>query len=1663
MDRDLFEGVTSLEQLAAKAIELESARFPPQVWHGAAIARTIDPTLYLQLSGSAERSPSFEEFVTHPDLTVVDASARVFRLRDLARERILPELAENKSGLEAITERLWEHSLTSGDPLEKLATLIVTHPKFGEMYFDTEYQSADEAFDLSRCDSLLDILRERAILLTPRLNEKLVAREHYLSSRLLFLDDFYRTATYFERRKLLDRFRALIAPGKRDGLASAKWLLNIHGKGGTGKTMFLRWVLARHCIPERSMMRTPVARFDIDMVYRALLVRQPWLALLSIASQLSSQLPGARFSSLQGPNETALRNRLHNRSPASRAEDEHTLLETGARLKDVVEESFCSGLGGERAVLIFDTVEELSLHHPAVLGNLLSMLNRIHQRCPGLRIVFSGRYPIFVGGRTLPGLSKKVRTQLTQGCDKPLLIGPMRADESRRYLTDVRRVGTDQPLTDIVKVAKGNPFTLALFADLASARTLTAEEVKTSNVAFAYLIERIIDRIPDEAERADDTEYERKRKRTQSGLRWLLRYAVVRRRLTKKFAVAVLADFVREEIRGDTGRDDETNLEPAGSRYINVRPWKRFGLPIEFDDVWSALESYAGSSSWVSSSGGELELQSEVIVPMRQLLTQNTKKYPIWLELNQKAAEYFEGLARKGKSVGNRLGDALYHRYQAEGQEAGQWWLRYLKRCYGLDGNYLSAVQELADSLFNSDYLDDERRPVNHFTNVPIIDEATLAHAAVESFLALALQEMRWPDKNQPMRSNMSERISDVLRYGHGRSDARARLVAFAAHARGIELPPGIGTPSAVEPGELKSPDEQAATALLVGSAPDLDLDERRAWYAKALTISESAPGCFFPPYFVRSLLATVEVLKGDANKAFDTLHRSVTEAVHANAPSLEISDLMLRAGDLGYTLGRWRDVESLAKRVRLLSSPAHEQATGWVVRLALDRYDYDEATAIIRRLDTNTEPVRHECAADLAAALFRFSDADREYASAWSGYLKLGYTHFAARVLLKHARYTLDVLGAPQRVRRLLDPLAGARVSPEPMINFELRLLLARQYARLGDTARARRSFAQAFALVTQHRLPVARAKATATLLAEGVGTPADVETFARMLRTASAPPKLAALRAFQTSSVNVGTPIDVDLPETSRDMLPQDKLSILAALIFFGFEDRALELLRILSSDYSNDFDVLAGVLRLGRRISPSALAPPDNWTDIWIRRANADPSYAGVVLLEEAERLAAARSTAAAQDLVALAKPFLSELPSDSRWHKLLSHLEALHQVSGNAAANLKRLSRHELLSPDTLLHIELNSDEGQLQVIGQDSVRTSRVSDGGITLRSLISAARTNDLYPEEVASILNEGTGLERVEREVKSILGDGSRFGVANDAVAIETEVSALAAVPWEFARCGAYRFYRTSRWRSPHLETIRYLERAIDVLEVRKDMFGPSAWSEFVTALGGSKNFRSWLLAHIPPRHDTPRVLILEPGAETQRRERRGYEAAGLSVSRFYHRFGFTVDRVPLNLKMLVSTLQRVTPSILHIATSIGEARTPREAFVGGDYGELIRAEELTRAFRFFKGDSPLVILDVVDDPFERGRALLLRNAFAARLSGEATRGVLGIGPYPEDRVAPALEVLLPILKLKNLAIGDLHRRFWDGMEQRFAGDRMEHRFAPALFTADPDLPVWD
>jgi hypothetical protein len=221
------------------------------------------------------------------------------------------------------------------------------------------------------------------------------------------------------------------------------------------------------------------------------------------------------------------------------------------------------------------------------------------------------------------------------------------------------------------------------------------------------------------------------------------------------------------------------------------------------------------------------------------------------------------------------------------------------------------------------------------------------------------------------------------------------------------------------------------------------------------------------------------------------------------------------------------------------------------------------------------------------------------------------------------------------------------------------------------------------------------------------------------------------------------------------------------------------------------------------------------------------------------------------------------------------------------------------------------------------------------------------------------------------------------------------------------------------------------------------------------VNSLGGVGAFRKELLQRLKPRNPIG-VLILQADAEAERQRRSGYGYAGVRLEEEYLQRGFQVIRRPLRIEWLSELGQGARPSVAHISAAIGESFVPREVYLtGGDSGEPIRTEALSRVFAAWPENQlrPFVILDIVDNPFDAGRTLLLRNAFAAHLFLEATRGVLAIGPYPSDSLSRIIRSFIMNMGMESAAIADLHTRLWS-----LVGNPR-----PSLFTLDPDLPVWD
>ena len=1697
MNSGPFQGINTLEDLALRVYAKRVAEFPERIWNGILLAGQIDAGLYEFLRGKSTEAPDFEAFIKQPDVVPIDAAAGAYRLHSAMAESYLRRLHRDDSSLKDLSKEILDYCASSQRPADELTLRAFTDLSQARKYFQTRYKEADEKFDLARCEALIAHLRER-IFLFPELAPDLEQCEDYLETRVQFGEDFYRTVSHLKRDSLLKEVSGFIKGRKR--------LMNIYGRGGAGKTVFLRWLIARQLVPEGSDIRRPVARIDIDFLHRALLIEQPWLVLLSIAAQLRTQFPGRPFMDLMGPEEIALRNRLHNRGPGLRASDAASLQVTGILQQPVIEDKFCAVVGKRQVLVIIDTVEELSLHYPAILASLLGLIERVQKRCEEFKVILSGRYPVFDSRRPLIGLSDAQRADLSKACGEAVQVTAFEPREAEDFLINVRGLSpNEQPIAEIVKVSRGNPFTLALFADLASSRILDKEEVRASNVQFAYLIERIIDRIPDEEVDDTDSTDEAERKRIQSSLRWLLRYGAVSSRLTKAFARDVVFPFVQPAAAGEGLVDDPNDLKLAGSKYDGTARWHARGQA-PFEKVWTALQSYAGSSSWISGSGDELQLQPEIIVPMRQLLTQNPERFPIFRLLNEAAANDFENQA-SGERVGEALSQALLHRLQAEGAAGIRWFDIYLKRCRAADDS-LTAVRELAESLFGDDYRDDEGKPIKYAKDEPLIGTPALAVAALESVLASAMQQVRNPELKQPnLRSNMESRYRDLIQYADTKDSTRFRLARFAAGVLGIagHLP----YMPIVEPEELEDTTEKIFAALLLARIADSAMStdpsaefkvNLRAVMGLALDLGHQqserpkgtgdTPKPVFEPYFIQSEWIRLDLRSRNSEEAFKGYAEALDTALRAQADPTEISELMLKTGDLGYPLGHWNEIESLATQVQELPFPAHEEATGWLIRLAIDRFDFDRAEALAQQSQTTISAARQEFLADAAAGHFRFGEVEDRYPSARDEYLKLRYSSAASMVLLKHARFILEAVGAPMRSTRMIEPLAGSKVFPEPIVELELNLLRMRQFAATGQRNVARSLYSQARLLIEREpRLPREYGLiAMATLLAEGLGEAADEEEFAAQFIEATDGVRLAAMRPFYYGMPGVRCQSAVEFPEHIKIPEGCEPMGIwaAAAFVFFRRDQEARMHLNVLNEVLA-DFYLRAAIHRVDGRLSS-----PSTWLfEVWLEECTElerhHREHAAVLLVEHAEKLLALHDSTEAREACAVVRPLSSIFPDDSSWRIRLNQLESkLDESSNTQAAVIREIETYgadKLLRPTVTITIAVDVVSEELQLEGRSkepglSEVTHRVQ-GTKTSKTLVSAAREADLYPFEYArKVGNKGSafmlwfarnwlrltgriietsGDEILREELAEIWPQPAVSPQGFDDTSIDCPQAAVSAIPWELMRRGSARFYRTARGL-PLIDTVRYLQRAVETMGLAgaDETQTQSGYEQLVATVNGADGFRGALRNKRLPRFPQ-RALLLTADAEVQRQRRESYGASGNRLEDIYHGEGLRAQSLPLDAESIRNfEASGDYPSIVHISALMAETFTPREVLLStGENSEPIRIEMLAKLFSRWPSSQlrPFVILEATDNPYDPGRALLLRNALATRIFVECTRGVLAIGPYAKESLSPTIQLLLGGLRDRGEAIGDLHVKFWSKVPNP----------APALFTLDPDLPVWE
>lgn len=527
-------------------------------------------------------------------------------------------------------------------------------------------------------------------------------------------DAWYRTRRYVARQQVHQWFFELLAPeGKR--------ILEIHAPGGSGKTMSLRWLIASHSIARRR----PIAHLDFDQLLGRL--QLPWQLLLRCAEQLDRQLAGGPFASLIAEGQD-LEESLRSRRGRPESLDESQL----ASFADDFPRRFgriLATVSAEVVTIVVDTFEEAMIRSLTPVPAFVAMLVRFAEACPGLRLILSGRYPLGHRGfestlaKEFPAEYLFYAAQLRRE-EMPLFD----RQEAGAYLAR-RGVALGEGQLDTVLGRAGaldekgerrlSPFYLALLADLIEHRG-PRQEIDVllqdlDHVRLIHLIERVISRID------------------SVGVRWLVRYGSVPRRLTREFFDAVLVPHLRQVHQGswqqdDPRRDRLPELLRDENLYINQADLLADGPGA----LWERLRQFAGSAgtdSWVEENAGVLTFHANAREPMLALL----REHAVLRSIHAGAGQFFEDKSAAAASPEERalhLREAVFHRFQWQGPAAAGFLAALLSQ-HGEAEDFV-VVARLAEEIGGEEY-----RPAGGPALVgAALDDAYLRH--FHAALALA-------------------------------------------------------------------------------------------------------------------------------------------------------------------------------------------------------------------------------------------------------------------------------------------------------------------------------------------------------------------------------------------------------------------------------------------------------------------------------------------------------------------------------------------------------------------------------------------------------------------------------------------------------------------------------------------------------------------------------------------------------------------------------------------------------------------------------------------------------------------------------------------------------------------------------------------------------------
>ena len=711
----------------------------------ASLVSTFDQVVFdraLQSSASNEPVVSFDDFVRNPNVEEVPRTNRVFRVKDEARQIALKQWYNDfRTDSSLVKSELFEKLLShyeKPDDLERLGLLLLIDPKQAASTFNDLFNAADNHFDLARCNDILKVFEDRELFLNPDLRALKTEKRQYLNARNLFAHDYYQTTFYYARTSVVSSFQDLL---KRDAKPRDEWIFQLYAKGGMGKTMFVKWLLSRHCVPNQ----IPIARLDFDFIHLPTAVRFPSLLLLAIAEQLSLQIPNSAFPSylrsyfkfsslLWLPDGTAAEAR-------QATHEEFVNVEPGLRASivgrfvDALEQSKLNS----NLIVVFDTLEEMTLNRKPALLAVLNLLDEIHDRSKRLRLLLSGRYnleerlPQFrsdfskhtITHELEPFTSHEARAflKLKYSLTNPTIVSAI----MKKCEVDVKPASST-PKPKPKRPQKGfNPFKLSVFTDLYQQKEVSSvsDILSYPSTDVAYLIERVVRRIKEPT------------------VQWLLRYAAIPRQFTFEIFEKVLSHHLEQELIRNRELDLVNQKFPKGAESFNDQEnWKDYkgAQTLDLRGIWNNLRKYASGYSFVSFDTGDdsaPRLQPEVTVPMRRLL----EAQDIFPALHKDLEKFFRQKAGKESDPVQRaqhLSETIYHRFQREGAKASDYWHAQLDSVQSRSDPRVRKI--LAEEILGKDYVDDSYEPIRNHKDVALVELKTLREAylrAIEAAVAL--------------------------------------------------------------------------------------------------------------------------------------------------------------------------------------------------------------------------------------------------------------------------------------------------------------------------------------------------------------------------------------------------------------------------------------------------------------------------------------------------------------------------------------------------------------------------------------------------------------------------------------------------------------------------------------------------------------------------------------------------------------------------------------------------------------------------------------------------------------------------------------------------------------------------------------------------------------